>query len=138
MFFSMNTKKKILLFIAGPVPTVADRKLADSLADTKTIVNFRNAEHVSPDDSLEKCDSVCGAVPARYLTPKNKDEKLPPVIDGPTLPGLGIADAPVAVPSAAPAAAPAPVASTEPEPALSPAPAPAPAAPVKPAKRGKK
>lgn len=108
----MSTKRKILFFISGPVPTEAQEQLANELANTKTTVCFRNGLQVSSDDSLEKCDAVAGDVPARYRTPRHKDEVLPPMVEELTLPGLGAPD--TSVPDSSAAAAPsAPVASAE-------------------------
>lgn len=57
------SKKVILFFIAGMVPTEAELKAAESIGATR----FRNAKLAGdPADSVEKCDEVAGLVPERY------------------------------------------------------------------------
>lgn len=57
------SKKVILFFIAGMVPTDAEREAAEKLGTAR----FRNA-HLAKNDSVEKCDEVAGLVPERYKT----------------------------------------------------------------------
>lgn len=55
------SKKVILFFIAGMVPTDAERKAAEKLGTAR----FRNA-HLAKNDAVEKCDEVAGLVPESY------------------------------------------------------------------------
>ena len=55
----------ILYFIKGPLPSEADVKKASSYDGSAKVV-YRNGNHVEDTDSLELCDGVAGAVPARY------------------------------------------------------------------------
>lgn len=104
------SKKIILFFIAGMIPTEAERAAAEKLGTGR----FRNAK-LAANDSREQCDAVAGLVPEIYngvkgikvLDVKAEEPKKETV---PT--------APVAPPSQAPAAP------AQPKPA---APAPAPA-----------
>ena len=56
-------KRKVLVFISGPVPTEADRALAAKL----NTAMFRNADQVQPGENPEKCTHVAGAVPRNYF-----------------------------------------------------------------------
>jgi hypothetical protein len=57
------SKKIILFFIAGMVPTEAELAAAEKIGCTR----FRNAKLAAdPTDSIEKCDEVAGLVPERY------------------------------------------------------------------------
>lgn len=53
----------ILYFLAGAQTTPADVAAAREL---KANIGFRNASAVPSEGSLEHCDGVAGAVPARY------------------------------------------------------------------------
>ena len=101
------SKKVILFFIAGMVPTDAEREAAEKLGTAR----FRNA-HLAKNDTVEKCDEVAGLVPERYKALK----------------GVKVLDAKAEEPKkeTAPVAPPpqAPAAPAQPKPA---APAPAPA-----------
>lgn len=55
------SKKVILFFIAGMVPTDAEREAAEKLGTSR----FRNAR-LAANDSIEKCDEVAGLVPEAY------------------------------------------------------------------------
>jgi len=55
-------KKKVLVFIDGPVPTASERALAEKLGTGM----FRNAQQVRADDVCESCTHAAGAVPAQY------------------------------------------------------------------------
>jgi hypothetical protein len=74
-----SRKRRVLFFIAGPVPTEAELAAAEQLG-TKM---FRNAAQVTKDDAVEKCDAVAGAVPPSYA-------KLPRV----EVPAVAVAPAP--------------------------------------------
>lgn len=54
---------RVIYFIAGSVPTDAERKEASALGAN---VVFRNASLIAPENSLEDCAGVAGAVPASY------------------------------------------------------------------------
>lgn len=101
------SKKVILFFIAGMVPTDAEREAAEKLGTAR----FRNAQ-LAKNDTVEKCDEVAGLVPESYKNVK----------------GVKVLDVKVEEPkkAAAPVAPPpqAPAAPAQPKPA---APAPAPA-----------
>lgn len=57
------SKKIILFFIAGMVPTEAELAAAEKIGCTR----FRNAKLAAdPTDSIEKCDEVAGLVPELY------------------------------------------------------------------------
>ena len=53
--------KKILYFISGPAPSGQQIKQAMELG-----ASFRNAALIGENESLEKCDAVCGEVPKEY------------------------------------------------------------------------
>lgn len=53
--------KKILYFISGPAPSGQQIKQAMELG-----ASFRNAALINENESLEKCDAVCGEVPKHY------------------------------------------------------------------------
>lgn len=55
------SQKVILFFIAGMVPTEAERAAAGKLGTSR----FRNAQ-LAVNDSIEKCDAVAGLVPEAY------------------------------------------------------------------------
>ena len=101
------SKKVILFFIAGMVPTDAEREAAEKLGTAR----FRNA-NLAKNDTVEKCDEVAGLVPESYKGVK----------------GIKVLDVKAEEPKkeTAPVAPPpqAPVAPAQPKPA---APAPAPA-----------
>lgn len=59
------SKKVILFFTAGMVPTEAERKAAEKLGTTR----FRNAQ-LAKNDTVEKCDEVAGLVPEIYKNVK--------------------------------------------------------------------
>lgn len=59
------SKKVILFFIAGMVPTDAEREAAEKLGTAR----FRNA-HLAKNDTVEKCDEVAGLVPEIYKNVK--------------------------------------------------------------------
>jgi len=142
----MKNKFKILFFINGPVPTDEQKEIAYAIR-----ANFRNAEHVTADDSVEKADFVYGdCVPAIYAAKypvyspeaaekaveaaKAAFEATAPIV-GVEAPAAAPAPAPVAAEPAAPAVvanAPAAPAAVIP-PAAKPTPPAAKAAPAKPA-----
>lgn len=97
----MNTKKKVLFFISGPVPSAEQMSQADKLTNLRQNVMFRNGLQVSDDDSLEKCDYVAGDVPKRYAEKFERigDLQLPGLEAAPETPA---APAPVAAPSPEP------------------------------------
>jgi hypothetical protein len=103
------SKKVILFFIAGMVPTEAELKAAESIGATR----FRNAKLAGdPADSVEKCDEVAGLVPERYkalkgvkvLDVKAEEPKKEPA---PVAPSPQAPAAPAQPKPAAPAPAPA-------------------------------
>jgi hypothetical protein len=55
-----------LYFIAGPVPTEAEREDAEQFYNGKSTVAFRNARFVNKDEAIEAFDIVAGLVPANY------------------------------------------------------------------------
>jgi hypothetical protein len=55
--------KDILFFIAGPVPTPAEKEAAASLGTRK----FRNVKLIVPKACLEKCSGVAGLAPNAYI-----------------------------------------------------------------------
>ena len=55
-------KRKILFFIAGPVPTEAERAEASEIVGN---VVFRNVKFAA-DENPEQCDGVAGLVPDNY------------------------------------------------------------------------
>ena len=59
------SQKVILFFIAGMVPTEAERAAAEKLGTSR----FRNAQ-LAVNDSIEKCDAVAGLVPEAYQNVK--------------------------------------------------------------------
>ncbi|MFA7063574.1 MAG: hypothetical protein WC132_05495 [Methanomethylophilus sp.] len=59
------SKKVILFFIAGMVPTDAEREAAEKLGTAR----FRNAQ-LAKNDTVEKCDEVAGLVPEIYKNVK--------------------------------------------------------------------
>lgn len=59
------SKKVILSFIAGMVPTDAEREAAEKLGTAR----FRNAR-LAKNDTVEKCDEVAGLVPEIYKNVK--------------------------------------------------------------------
>lgn len=59
------SKKVILFFIAGMVPTDTEREAAEKLGTAR----FRNA-HLAKNDTVEKCDEVAGLVPEIYKNVK--------------------------------------------------------------------
>lgn len=59
------SKKVILFFTAGMVPTEAERKAAEKLGTTR----FRNAQ-LAKNDTIERCDEVAGLVPEIYKNVK--------------------------------------------------------------------
>jgi hypothetical protein len=58
-----TSKRKILYFIDGPVPTQAQ---IDEAWDLGTSM-FRNKQHFGDGDSIEHCDGVAGDPPAAYV-----------------------------------------------------------------------
>jgi hypothetical protein len=98
------SKKVTLFFIAGMVPTEAEREAAEKLGATR----FRNAR-LAKNDTIEKCDEVAGLVPEIYKNVK----------------GIKVLDVKAEEPKKGVAPSPqAPAAPAQPKPA---APAPAPA-----------
>lgn len=132
LFKSVNTKKKVLFFISGPVPTAAQMAQADTITTNSRVVAFRNATQVGKDDGLERADFVCGDVPARYLVeakgwvvPQLIDFKQPELAFGtepePSTPMAPVTTSePVAVAPEAPAPVVAPASAPAPEPAPKP------------------
>lgn len=59
----IKTSKKILVFIAGSIPTEAEL----AFAEKHNTSMFRNATVGEPDACLEACDAVAGCVPEAYL-----------------------------------------------------------------------
>jgi len=59
------SKKVILFFIAGMVPTDSEREAAEKLGTAR----FRNAR-LAKNDTVEKCDEVSGLVPEIYKNVK--------------------------------------------------------------------
>jgi len=53
--------KVILFFIAGAIPTDAERAAAEKVGTAR----FRNAK-LATNDPIEKCDAVAGLVPESY------------------------------------------------------------------------
>jgi hypothetical protein len=53
--------KVTLFFIAGTIPTAAERAAAEKVGATR----FRNAK-LAINDPIEKCDAVAGLVPESY------------------------------------------------------------------------
>ena len=53
--------KVILFFIAGSIPTAAERAAAEKAGTAR----FRNAK-LATNDPIEKCDAVAGLVPESY------------------------------------------------------------------------
>lgn len=101
------SKKVILFFIAGMVPTDAERAAAEKLGTAR----FRNA-HLAKNDTVEKCDEVAGLVPEIYKNVKGiqvldaKAEE-PKKEVAPVAPSPQVQAAPAQPKPAAPAPAPA-------------------------------
>jgi hypothetical protein len=108
MFVSKpGSKRRILFFIDGPVPSAADQALADTLTSTRRIVMFRNAQGVGKEDGPERSDFICsrGVIPPQYLV-RTKSFEPAEVIDL-NQPELALSEvAPSAVPMAAVSSAP--------------------------------
>lgn len=59
------SKPRVLFFIDGPVPTLAEREASLKIPGAA----FRNSVSHTPEEALEKCEAVCGNhVPKEYLT----------------------------------------------------------------------
>lgn len=59
------SKLKVLYFINSSKPTNYDKQRA---VYTGQAVAFRNVAHIKPNDAVEDCDAVMGAViPAQYV-----------------------------------------------------------------------
>lgn len=91
-----TSRKKILFFISGPVPSDADRAAAAALG-TKM---FRNA--LQTDERPEVCDAVAGAVPDLYKGVAGI-EVLTVGAPAPDSASTSASDAPAPAPDAAPA-----------------------------------
>lgn len=104
------SKKVILFFIAGMVPTDAEREAAEKLGTAR----FRNAR-LAKNDTVEKCDEVAGLVPEIYknvkgtkvLDVKAEEPKAPAAPQAPATSSPPAPQAPAAPKPAAPAPAPA-------------------------------
>lgn len=86
----IRNMKKVLFFIAGPVPTDAEREDAEQFYNGKSTVAFRNARFVNKDEAIEAFDIVAGLVPANYAAAaleKGDDAlKAAPIVDAATVP----------------------------------------------------
>lgn len=82
--------KKVLYFIAGPVPTDAEREDAEQYYNGKSTVAFRNARFVNKDEAIEAFDIVAGLVPANYeaaaLAKGEEALQAVPIVDAATVP----------------------------------------------------
>jgi hypothetical protein len=82
--------EKSFYFIAGPVPTEAERDDAEQFYNGKSTVAFRNARFVNKDEAIEAFDIVAGLVPANYAAAaleKGEDAlQAVPVVDAATVP----------------------------------------------------
>lgn len=84
MRFRNPKKPLILYFIAGMVPTHADKVDAATLPYK---VSFRNARMIDPEHPLEPCDLVAGDVPPSYAKiPRAVPVKAGSVAQGPEVP----------------------------------------------------
>jgi len=101
------SKKITLFFIAGMIPTDAERAAAEKLGTAR----FRNA-NLAKNDTIEKCDEVAGLVPESYKNLKGvkvldvKAEE-PKKETAPVAPSPQAPAAPAQPKPAAPASAPA-------------------------------
>lgn len=86
----IRNMKKVLFFIAGPVPTDAEREDAEQYYNGKSTVAFRNARFVNKDEAIEAFDIVAGLVPANYAAAaleKGEDAlRGTPIVDAATVP----------------------------------------------------
>jgi hypothetical protein len=86
----IRSLKKVLYFIAGPVPSDAEREDAEQYFNGKSTVAFRNASKVNKDEAIEAFDIVAGRVPANYAAAaleKGEDAmKGAPIVDAATVP----------------------------------------------------
>lgn len=94
----IRNMKKVLYFIAGPVPTDAEREDAEQYYNGKSNVAFRNARFVNKDEAIEAFDIVAGLVPANYAAAaleKGEDAlKAAPIVDAASVPaGSPLGDA---------------------------------------------
>jgi hypothetical protein len=82
--------KKVLYFIAGPVPNDAEREDAEQYYNGKSTVAFRNASKVNKDEAIEAFDIVAGRVPANYAAAaleKGEDAlQAAPIVDAASVP----------------------------------------------------
>jgi hypothetical protein len=82
--------KKVLYFIAGPVPTEAEQADAEQFYNGKSSVAFRNVRFVRRDEAIEAFDIVAGLVPENYANAaaeKGEDAVQPtPVVEAASVP----------------------------------------------------
>jgi hypothetical protein len=67
---SFMTYPKIIIFIAGSMPTAAHSAMAMGFGPGAV---FRNAEYIQEGDTPEECDGVAGDVPAAYKDVKTAE-----------------------------------------------------------------
>lgn len=86
----IRNMKKVLYFIAGAVPTEAERDDAEQYYNGKSTVAFRNARFVNKDEAIEAFDIVAGLVPDNYAAAalEKGEEALQaaPVVDAASVP----------------------------------------------------
>lgn len=90
----VSNKKKVIYFLAGPVPSAEQIAAAEKLGSSSRQVVFRNATQVRDGEALEKCDFVAGNVPKQYTKVERLDEPELPLGEGE---GQGNENAPVAM-----------------------------------------